>query len=155
MEAAEDQLDGPDGLLAMCLRKQVLTHTFTTRDECSYSNLDILYGPVQSIDSVSVDGVLLAATDFTVRHDLGITYIELGSATCDTVDVVATHGYGDNAADVPANIRAAAYLFAAELFNHRGLNVSGPAELVQAVPAFDMIYKLYSRVGQTTQRWSR
>jgi len=154
-QAAEDQLDGPEGLLALCLRTQTLTHTFKSRDGESYCRAQILFGPIQSIDSVSLGGTALPATDYEFCEDLGIGYVELVTPTTEDLVVVATHGYGDDAADVPANIRAASYLFAAELFRHRGLTLSGPAELVQLVPLFDQIVSLNSRVGQTTQNWSR
>lgn len=152
--AAEAQLDGKDGVLGMSLKTQTLEHTYTSSDGCYIGRVLVPYGPIQSIDSVALDGVALAATDFEVCKDLGVTYVNVTNSGAGKLVVTATHGYGD-AEDVPDNIRLAAALLASEMFKHRATTISGPAELIQLVPLFDQIVCATSRVGQTFEGWNR
>ena len=149
MQAAEAQLDGKDGVLGMSLKTQVLEHTYSTHDDnCHITKVLVPYGPIQSIDAVSLDGATLALTDYETYKDLGVTYLKISEPGAGNLVVRATQGYGD-AVDVPDNIRLAAAILAAEMFKHRAQTLSGPAELIQLVPLFDQIIQANTRVGRT------
>ena len=153
-EAAEAQLDGEPGILNLSLRTQVWQHTFVPADGSYISCVQLPYGPVQSIDAVTLDGnALVDGTDFRVVTDLGTTMIDVLSQGDGDLIVTATCGYGPNGEDVPANIRAAAYTLAAEMMKHRAQTISGPAELIQMAPLFEQIIKATSRVGETFNGW--
>ena len=153
-DAAEAQLDGEPGILNMSLRTQTWEHTFTVAEGAYISCVELPYGPVITIDSVTLGGnALTVDTDYRHTVDLGTSSIEILSLGEGDLVITATCGYGPNGDDVPANIRAAAYILAAEMFKHRAQTISGPAELIQLSPMFGQIIKATSRVGETFNGW--
>lgn len=97
--------------------------------------IPLLRPPVQSVPSVTADGVAVAADEYQLLaegaliHASGYTPWAVGSRVA--VEYVA--GYGDEADDVPASIRHGIRMVAATMYEHREDVVVGTiAAVIQA-----------------------
>lgn len=130
--AVESALDGHQGTLGRALISQQWQLTLTAFP-CGAIRLPL--PPFISVDAFVYtprDGVetTLTTADYVVRKNLGEAYVEppqgLAWPTGDMDSVVITFsaGFGDDADDVPAAIRAAALLMLADVYTYRDAKIA-------------------------------
>ena len=89
--------------------EQFLTRTYTvTRDGKGTSRLLRLPRPIQSVTSLTIDGVLIDPSQYVVDPDAGKITLLCGQFTCGAGNVVAVLVAGYDAGKVPGNVVAAA-----------------------------------------------
>lgn len=135
LAAAVARVDGWSGIL----RRGLVTQTWSESFRYFYGRrIWLRLAPVQSIASViyfDLDGVerTVDAADYRLQVRNGEGYLELDDdaswpsvdARDDAVTITYVVGYGDAASDVPAPIRSAILITAADLYEQRETNVIG------------------------------
>lgn len=152
VDAAVDMVDGTGKL-----GRAMVTQSWGQWADQAPGWVPLRMGPVQALTAVDyydADGVLQAATlsDFEIFRD-GELYLakpKSGAAwpaaqvRPDAIRISWTAGFGDDAADVPAGLRAAIKLIVAHWYEHReAVTVDGLADLPMGA---DMLIGLH-RVG--------
>ncbi len=127
----------------------LLTRTITA---IFYSG-DILHlprGPVQQINSVSIDGTPQMSASYTLEAQGNVDILRYANgricplAAPATLTVEYDAGYGDDPSDVPADIIHAIKAHIGLLFENREVAAQGA---VTAVPFLDAFYRLHAREG--------
>lgn len=143
-------------------RRSLITQTITLEREGFDGTIELPRGPVVSVDSVSyvdADGVTqtLGSEVYEVDIDPIMSCLRLASGqtwpgvgdTAYPVSIVYTAGYGTTSASVPAPIRSALMMTAANLYEFREPIISGT--IITKVPfAVESLLASYRVHGEPT-----
>lgn len=110
IDAAIAHVDGPNGAgLAL------ITQTYRQTIDPNETTITLPVTPVSTINSVLIDGV---EVDYTADLDRTPARVAIGRHATGG-QIVYQAGFGDNAADVPADLRAALLLIIGHLYANR------------------------------------
>lgn len=148
LEAAVSQLDGFAGSLGRSIMSQRWALDLPSFPRCGY--VDLPLGPVASVEEVSYadtsgDDQVLDAEAYAFHGTSGrLTFLSPPSTAPghDAVRIEYTAGWADASA-VPANIRAAILLIAADLYEHRE---AGSQQPINLNPALGRLLRPVARV---------
>ena len=122
ISAAEDYLSGYDGILSRVLMAQKWRFTFG-ETESGPDNVFIPFGPLISVDAITIDDVAFAGTTSTETEICGIR-VTLDQDIDGKCIVDATMGYATRE-QIPPAIIAALLLHIGEMFENREISVLG------------------------------
>lgn len=145
-------LDGPAGILGLCLTTQTWAQSFDGFSD----TIRLPLAPVQSVTVgyVDTDGSSQSLVDaYRVHTDARGAYLRrvdgaVVPATAtrdDAVTVTMVCGFGDAASDVPADIRQAALLMVGHLYEHR--EAAAPLQFHELPMGARWLLERYRRVG--------
>lgn len=119
-------------------RRAFITQTWELALDSACGVLHLPRPPVQAVETITVDGVAVAAENYAlVSPDVLHIKVPLYAANPGGVVIRYRAGYGDTSADVPQVIRQAILMLVAHLYEHRG------DEVVELPPAVKTLLQPY------------
>lgn len=145
------------GMMERYLNRALITQEWDVYFDCWHYEMKLPYPPLQTVDSVKyrdLDGAeqTLSSSFYHVTNNEPATIVraydvswpELQYGRPQAVKISITVGYGDDAADIPEEIRHGMKLIITDLYENRGTVVLGS---VNKIPAYliDLVhsYRIY------------
>ena len=140
IDVATESIDGVTGIGVA-----LLTQSWRMSLDHLSRYITLPLGPVQSVESITIDGVTVDPSTYTLDTDqtpakIHVDFPRCGSKPgCVKVNFIA--GYGDTGADVPADLKHAIRLLVGHLYNNR--EATSEATIKEVPLAFASILSRY------------